>query len=62
MDTEEIKPEVDKESDFVKTGEVFIDDDGLEYDVNLLKVDVKFGKYGINNFYKMQVSSELLPI
>ena len=37
--------------------EVVIDTaQNIPYDVTLTKVDVKYGVYGMNNFYKMQVS------
>jgi len=36
--------------------EVYIDPDkGIPYDILMTKVDTKYGMYGLNNFYKMQV-------
>ena len=30
-------------------------DTGVPYDILMSKVDVKYGMFGLNNFYKMQV-------
>lgn len=34
---------------------VVIDDDGLAYDIFMIKSDIKQGAYGTHNFYIMQV-------
>ena len=49
------KPEVDDVSDLEKTCNVYVDDDEVAYDIRMMKVDVKYGRYGENNFYRMQV-------
>lgn len=42
--------------------EVYVDaDTGVPYDIVMSKVDVKYGYYGLNNFYKMQVRVNILP-
>lgn len=36
--------------------EVYVDPaTGVPYDILMSKVDVKYGMFGLNNFYKMQV-------
>ena len=36
--------------------EVYVDPDtAVPYDIVMSKVDVKYGMFGLNNFYKMQV-------
>eukprot|EP01133_Synstelium_polycarpum_P003444 gene3444-3911_t len=50
-----LKPVVDPSSGSVDTCEVYVDDNGLVYDILMAKVDAKKGKYGQNNFYKMQI-------
>lgn len=32
---------------------------GMPYDILMSKVDVKYGMFGLNNFYKMQVRAVL---
>lgn len=35
---------------------MYVDPDiGVPYDILMSKVDVKYGMFGLNNFYKMQV-------
>ena len=41
---------------FVFYSEVYVDPEtGVPYDIVMSKVDVKYGMFGLNNFYKMQV-------
>lgn len=41
---------------FLSCREVYVDPDtGVPYDILMSKVDVKYGMFGLNNFYKMQV-------
>ena len=41
---------------FLSSREVYVDPDtGVPYDILMSKVDVKYGMFGLNNFYKMQV-------
>ena len=41
---------------FLSPREVYVDPDtGVPYDILMSKVDVKYGMFGLNNFYKMQV-------
>ncbi|XP_006818908.1 poly [ADP-ribose] polymerase tankyrase-like [Saccoglossus kowalevskii] len=48
--------EIDKLSELQNNGEVLVDkSQGIPYDVLLTKVDVNYGKWGMNNFYKMQL-------
>jgi hypothetical protein len=49
------KHTVDKNSYLVKSGEIYVDADGVVYDVVFTKVDAQYGTYGRNNFYKMQL-------
>ena len=40
--------------------EVYVDPaTGMPYDILMSKVDVKYGMFGLNNFYKMQVRAVL---
>lgn len=43
---------------FVFYREVYVDPEtDVPYDIVMSKVDVKYGMFGLNNFYKMQVWS-----
>jgi len=41
-----------------KFKEVHVSKDGVAYDIIMTKTDVKYGEYGLNNFYVMQVIHE----
>ena len=48
---------------FLSSREVYVDPDtGVPYDILMSKVDVKYGMFGLNNFYKMQVRLVLLDL
>jgi len=50
------KPKVDATSNLQDVGEVYEDSEhNVVYDVLLTKTDVLQGRYGVNNFYKMQI-------
>ncbi|XP_048584119.1 poly [ADP-ribose] polymerase tankyrase isoform X2 [Nematostella vectensis] len=52
-------PPVDPVTNKQKTGKVFMEPaTGIPYDILMTKVDVKYGYFGLNNFYKMQVIFE----
>jgi len=46
---------VDRNSYLAKTGVVYVDAAGVAYDIVMTKVDSKYGQYGQNHFYKMQL-------
>ncbi|XP_073244839.1 poly [ADP-ribose] polymerase tankyrase-like isoform X3 [Porites lutea] len=51
-----IKVKVDSAFRMEGGGEVYVDPDtGVPYDILMSKVDVKYGMFGLNNFYKMQI-------
>ncbi|XP_033625691.1 poly [ADP-ribose] polymerase tankyrase-like [Asterias rubens] len=53
---EEFIPKVDKKSGMTVGGLVLMDEDqNLPYDVIMTKVEAQYGRYGMNNFYKMQI-------
>ncbi|XP_041468095.1 poly [ADP-ribose] polymerase tankyrase-like isoform X1 [Lytechinus variegatus] len=50
------KPKVDKDAQLKEAGEVLMDtEQDIPYDILMTKVDIRYGQYGMNNFYKMQV-------
>ncbi|KAN0029742.1 hypothetical protein ACTA71_007878 [Dictyostelium dimigraforme] len=51
----QLKPAVDPISRMQENSEVYVDSNGLIFDILMTKVDAKRGNWGENNFYKMQI-------
>ncbi|KAM9979763.1 hypothetical protein ACTFIZ_006024 [Dictyostelium cf. discoideum] len=51
----QLKPLVDPISRMQENSDVYVDSNGLIFDILMTKVDAKRGNWGENNFYKMQI-------
>ncbi|XP_038072455.1 poly [ADP-ribose] polymerase tankyrase-like isoform X2 [Patiria miniata] len=57
---EDLKPTVDKHSDMADAGVVLMDEEqNIGYDIIMTIVEVQYGRYGLNNFYRMQLIHQL---
>ncbi|KAL9986739.1 hypothetical protein ACROYT_G000926 [Oculina patagonica] len=56
VDEDDTKVKVDSAFRMEGGGEVYVDPEtSVPYDITMSKVDVKYGMFGLNNFYKMQI-------
>jgi poly [ADP-ribose] polymerase/centrosomal protein CEP128 len=55
VEREVLKPSVDSSADMKGIGTVYVDESGLAYDLMMTRVDLTYGNWGMNRFYKMQL-------